>query len=89
MTTISLRDERPALTVEYGGAEYKIPLTFNRMEYIALNKADDKAEWGEKFFRKYLTDEVYEAIDDLDMALILDTWKRERAALGTPTVGEL
>lgn len=85
---ITLKDERPVLTVNIGEEKKRVPLTFNRAEYIGLGKAEDKREATEDFFRKYIG-EVYDELGDDDVALLLDTWQRERMALGTPTLGEL
>ena len=84
---ITLKDERPALTVNYGGEQMRVPLTLNRMEMVAMGKAEDKEEAIFDFFRKYLGDAIDEIGDD-DLGMLVNAWNGERKAIGTPTMGE-
>lgn len=78
--------ERPFITVNIDGDEHKIPLTFNAAD---LKLFGEGAEGGfDAFMRKYLGDEVMDAIGDDVLKSIISTWSNLRAEMGEPDMGE-
>lgn len=87
MAEVTLKRERPVLTVNVGDEEYRVPLTFTRAEYEAIGAVEDKAEAVNAFFAKYLGD-VFDELGDDDMAVLFNAWTEARTALGAPGMGE-
>lgn len=78
--------ERPFITVNIDGDEHKIPLTFNAAD---LKLFGEDAEGGfDAFMRKYLGDEVMDAIGDDLLRAIMSAWGQYRKELGEPDMGE-
>ena len=87
MAAVTLKAERPSLTVDVGGErEVKVPLTFTHPEYVEIGGMDP-GEGMLEFFRKYLGDVIDEVGDD-DLAALMKAWAEARAALGEPALGE-
>jgi len=84
---VTLRGERPTLTVNVGDESMHVPLTFTRAEMVDLGEREDKMEAIGAFFETYLGD-VYERLGDDDVALLLQAWTDARAELGMPDMGE-
>ena len=88
MASVTLRAERPTLTVDIGGErEVGVPLTFTHAEFVELGKAKTPEEGVFAFFRTYLGD-VIDQIGDDDVRALLKAWGDARAAIGEPTLGE-
>lgn len=86
MAEVTLKRERPMLTVNVGDESYGVPLTFNRSEYGELaEKGGMEAVNG--FFAKYLGD-VFDELGDDDMVTLLEAWTSARSAIGAPSLGE-
>ena len=79
--------ERPFITVNIGGDERQLPLTFNSSDLDMMGQRDDAGDGMVAFVAKYLGDVVYQLGDDQLMA-ILRTWNRCREPLMEPDVGE-
>lgn len=84
---VTLKRERPVLTVNVGDERLYVPLTFTREEYTQLGTAEDKTEAIDAFFEKYLGDIIHELGDDDYMAL-LGAWSDARKEVGAPGMGE-
>ena len=84
---ITLKSERPTLTVNIGDEQIKVPLTFNRQEFAALGAASDKVQATNDFFAKYLGD-VFEELGDDDLMALFAAWTEARQELGMPDMGE-
>ena len=87
MAEITLKSERPALIVNVGDEQYRIPLTFTRTEFekMGSEKEPDKAIcW---FFSKYLGD-VFDALGDDDYMTLIKAWAKAREEHGMPDLGE-
>ncbi len=88
MASVTLRAERPVLTVNIGDErEVGVPLTLTRTEYETIGKAADAEAAVFEFFRKYLGDVVDDLGDD-DLTALFTAWRDARAALGEPDMGE-
>ena len=87
MAEITLKKERPSLTVNVGDEQIKVPLTFNRMEFEEIGAADDKVGAINSFFEKYLGD-VFGQIGDDDISALFKAWTDARAEIGAPGMGE-
>ena len=83
MAEITLKKERPVLTVNVGDEQIKVPLTFNRAEFEELGAAEDKVDAIGRFFEKYLG-EVYSQIGDDDINALFKAWTDARAEIGAP-----
>lgn len=84
---VTLKRERPALTVNIGDDQYRVPLTFNRSEFAEIGAAEDKVKATNDFFAKYLGD-AFEELGDDDLMVLLNAWTEARNALGMPDMGE-
>lgn len=84
---ITLKRERPTLTVNIGDEQKKVPLTFNRSEFAAIGVAEDKVQATNDFFAKYLGD-AFEELGDDDLMALLNAWTAARNELGMPDMGE-
>lgn len=84
---VKLKGKRPTLTVDVNGERMQVPLTFNRVEFEELGKADDKVSAMASFFAKYLGD-VYEELGDDDLMALYTAWTDARAEVGAPDMGE-
>lgn len=78
--------ERPFITVDFAGDVKKLPLTFDAAD---LKLFGEGAEGGfDAFMRKYLGDELMDAIGDDVLKSIITTWGKLRAEMGEPDMGE-
>lgn len=87
MAEVTLKRERPSLTVNVGDERYEVPLTFTRSELSELGASEDKVEAAAAFFSKYLGD-VYDMLGDDDVAALMQAWTDARAEIGAPDMGE-
>ena len=87
MAEITLKRERPALTVNIGDEQYKVPLTFTRSEMESLGKDNENGEAVFAFFEKYLG-EVYNQLGDDDLSVLFQAWADARTEAGAPGMGE-
>lgn len=87
MAEITLKKERPALTVNVGDEQYQVPLTFTHTEMEQLGKDGDSGAAVFSFFAKYLGD-VYEQLGDDDLQTLIQAWTEARDAIGAPSMGE-
>lgn len=78
--------ERPFIAVDFAGDVKKLPLTFDAADLDLMGSGEDGA--FTKFLRKYLGDEVMDAIGDDVLKSIISTWSRLRAEMGEPDMGE-
>ena len=88
MAEVTLKKERPALTVNVGDEQYKVPLTFTRREIEQLGKAEDGGSAVFEFFAKYLGEELYEQLGDDDLQALVEAWQKAREEMGAPSMGE-
>ena len=79
--------ERPYITVNLGGDERRLPLTFDSSDFDLMGKTDDAGEGLKAFLAKYLGDVTYQLGDDQLMA-IMRVWQQQRRALAEPELGE-
>lgn len=79
--------ERPFITVNMGGDEKTLPLTFNDADLALIGSTEDGGEGMKSFLAKYLGDVVRELGDD-QLGTILRVWGEQRRLLGVPEVGE-
>lgn len=79
--------ERPFITVNMGGDERTLPLTFNDADLSLIGATEDGGEGMKSFLAKYLGDVVRELGDD-QLGTILRVWGEQRRLLGVPEVGE-
>jgi len=86
MAQVTLKAERPSLTVNVGEEQYKLPLTFTRSEYEEMAKAEDGTAIF-VFFRKYLGD-VMDMLGDDDIVTLTQAWSEARKEIGAPAPGE-
>ena len=84
---VTLKKERPVLTVNVGDEQVKVPLTFNRVEFGELGNAEDKENAMDGFFERYLG-EVYWQLGDDDITALYKAWTHARAKIGAPDMGE-
>lgn len=84
---ISLKSERPCLTVNAGDCQYKVPLTFNRCEFEEIGRSADQQSAMNDFFAKYLGD-IYDQLGDDDLMALYGAWANARRELGAPSMGE-
>ena len=87
MAEITLKRERPTLTVNIGDEQYHVPLTFTRSEMESIGKDNDNGEAVFAFFEKYLG-EVYDQLGDDDLSVLFQAWMGARAEAGAPGMGE-
>lgn len=88
MASVSLKAERPCLTVNFGDDEYKVPLTFTRDEYKDLGEREDEQDAAIfDFFRKYLGD-IVDQIGDDDVIALIKAWRDARNELNGTNLGE-
>lgn len=87
MAEITLKRERPTLTVNIGDEQYKVPLTFTRSEMESLGKDNEHGEAVFAFFEKYMGD-VYDQLGDDDLQTLIQAWKEARSGIGAPSMGE-
>ena len=87
MAEITLKRERPTLTVNIGDEQYKVPLTFTRSEMESLGKDNENGEAVFAFFEKYLG-EVYDQLGDDDLSVLFQAWMDARTEAGAPGMGE-
>ena len=79
--------ERPFITVNLGGDERTLPLTFNDADLKIMGEAVDPGEGMKTFLAKYLGDVTYE-LGDNQLMTIMDVWRKQRDAIGAPDLGE-
>ncbi len=88
MASVTLRAERPVLTVNIGDErEVGVPLTFTRAEFVEMGKAADPTEGMFGFFRTYMGD-VVDMLGDDDLSALIKAWTDARAEIGEPGLGE-
>lgn len=87
MAEITLKRERPVLTVNIGDEQKRVPLTFNRAEFERMGATEDKAEAMNGFLAKYIG-EAFEELGDDDLIVLLNAWTEARSELGMPDMGE-
>lgn len=79
--------ERPYITVNIGGEERQLPLTFNSSDLDLMGQHVEAGEGMVAFVAKYLGDVTYQLGDNQLMA-VLRTWNKCREPLMEPDVGE-
>ena len=84
---VTLKKERPSLTVNVGDEQIKVPLTFTRAEFEEIGKSDDPVAAMGLFFEKYLGD-VFGQLGDDDVTTLFKAWTEARAEIGAPGMGE-
>ena len=84
---VTLKRERPTLTVNVGAEQLHVPLTLTRAELAEIGKSDDMEAATGRFFAKYLGD-VYDELGDDDLQVLMAAWSEARAAIGAPGMGE-
>lgn len=87
MAEVTLKRERPTLTVNVGDEQYHVPLTFLRSEIEEMGRGDDTGEAMNRFFARYLGD-VYDMFGDDDIMALVNAWSEARAEIGAPGMGE-
>ncbi len=87
MAEVTLKRERPSLTVNVGDERYEVPLTFNHREMEKLGKAKDGGAAVSSFFAEYLGD-VVDMLGDDDLSALFQAWGAARAEIGEPDLGE-
>ena len=70
---ITLKTERPTLTVHVGDDTIEVPLTFTRSEYAEMAQAEDGSE-------------AMFGYDDL--VALVGAWRDAREEIGAPDMGE-
>jgi len=89
MASVSIRAERPTMTVDIGGErEVAVPLTFNRAEFSAMTSAESNEDFMFWFFGQYLGEDVMDAIGDDDLTRLVKAFSAEREKMGEPSMGE-
>lgn len=78
--------ERPFIAVDFAGDVKHLPLTFDAADMELLG--GDESGSFDKFLRKYLGDELMDAIGDDVLKSIITTWGKLRAEMGEPDMGE-
>lgn len=78
--------ERPFIAVDFAGDVKKLPLTFDAADLDLMGSGESGTFI--KFVRKYLGDEVMDAIGDDVLKSIISTWSNLRAEMGEPDMGE-
>lgn len=80
--------ERPFITVNLGGEEKQLPITFDDSDLRLVGDYKGEPEKAIKaFFAKYLGDIVYKLGDD-QLGHLAQVFTAQREAIGAPELGE-